>query len=163
MKTIIFLAALFAGYALNQNLFTQTKCEKCKCETCTETCCKDGKCSGEAECCKEKKCCEQDVSTVVKPSDKCIVAGETIEEGKAVEFEYLGVTYKFCCEGCLEKFKKEPANYIKTKLMCPVMPEDEIDRDTFVLHEGVKYYFCCPSCIKKFERNPEKYLKPSKN
>lgn len=160
MKTFVFLIALLSiTILLNQDLYSQSKCEKCKCETCTETCCRDGKCSGEADCCKEKKCCGPEETTATQTSEKCIVGGEVLSEGQTVEFVYLGQAYKFCCEGCLAKFKKEPADYIKTKMTCMVMPEDEIDKETFVIYDDVKYYFCCPGCVKKFEKDPEKYLK----
>ncbi|MCX7877660.1 MAG: hypothetical protein N2510_03350, partial [Ignavibacteria bacterium] len=106
MKTLILTTLfLFSGILHNGELYSQTKCEKCKCETCTETCCKDGKCSGEAACCKEKKCCGDDATIIGQTSEKCIVGGEVLTEGQTVEFVYLGQTYKFCCEGCLAKFK----------------------------------------------------------
>lgn len=44
----------------------------------------------------------------------CPVSGETIAKGDAVgSMEYEGKTYYFCCAGCQEKFKADPAKYIK--------------------------------------------------
>ncbi|WP_372368019.1 YHS domain-containing protein [Candidatus Uabimicrobium sp. HlEnr_7] len=41
--------------------------------------------------------------------------------------------------------------------MCPVMPDDGVDKEKFVVYEGKKVYFCCNDCIEKFEKDPKKY------
>lgn len=89
----------------------------------------------------------------------CIVSGEEVPETQAVNFNYYGKTYSFCCEGCLTKFKKEPLNYIKEELTCPVMGDKIESKDVFVMHNDTKYYLCCKSCLKKFKDDPEKYIK----
>jgi len=88
----------------------------------------------------------------------CAVSGEKIEAGKGVNFNYLGKEYVFSSEENMAKFKKEPLDYIKSELTCPVMG-DPAEKDTFVIHNGVKYYLCCTSCQSKFERNPDKYIR----
>ena len=93
--------------------------------------------------------------------DICPVSGETINEGEAVVYNYLGTDYKFCCKNCLKKFKAEPLDYIKGELKCPVMGESA-SKDEFVIVDNVKYYFCCASCKSKFEKDPEKYLNKEK-
>ena len=41
--------------------------------------------------------------------------------------------------------------------MCPLMIEDEIDEEEFVIYKGVKVYTCCGSCKKIWAQNPDYY------
>jgi YHS domain-containing protein len=43
----------------------------------------------------------------------CPVSGEVIGEETKATYEYNGKVYNFCCEGCIGKFKANPAKYIK--------------------------------------------------
>jgi len=44
----------------------------------------------------------------------CPVSGETIAKSDAAgSMEYEGKTYYFCCAGCQDKFKADPAKYVK--------------------------------------------------
>ncbi|MEI6831344.1 MAG: YHS domain-containing protein [Candidatus Omnitrophota bacterium] len=43
----------------------------------------------------------------------CPVMGNQIVEDAKVTYEYKGKVYNFCCEGCIEEFKKNPDKYIK--------------------------------------------------
>ncbi len=46
----------------------------------------------------------------------CPVSGEEFDVSKAAgSYEYEGKTYYFCCEGCKEKFLKDPEKYTKKK------------------------------------------------
>jgi YHS domain-containing protein len=55
----------------------------------------------------EKKCCSEKALT-------CPVMGHAIKDkSKAVKYEHKGKTYYFCCEGCVKKFKADPAKYMK--------------------------------------------------
>ena len=157
------------------------KCEDCKCVDgkCTPECMKVSNCTMDSACCdiskmncekKENhngKCCEmkkeeynKKYGQSMKDSVKlCPVTGETIE-GEGAKFTYMGKEYTFCCEGCISKFKSEPANYT-TEITCPIKG-DEANKDISTVYNGVKYYFCCPPCIKKFEAEPEKYLNGQK-
>ncbi|MHC4494988.1 MAG: hypothetical protein ACYSYM_04105 [Planctomycetota bacterium] len=51
-----------------------------------------------------------------------------------------------------------PEHAQTTNVICPVMPDMEVDPDIFTDHQGKRVYFCCPSCKAAFGRNPEKYL-----
>ncbi|MGQ9805963.1 MAG: YHS domain-containing protein [Chlorobiales bacterium] len=44
-------------------------------------------------------------------NEVCPVSGEPVS-AKARTVEHEGKTYGFCCNGCDDKFKKEPAKYI---------------------------------------------------
>lgn len=50
---------------------------------------------------------------VIVGNKTCPVSGEKIEEGSVVTYEYKGKVYSFCCEGCVEEFKKDPERYIE--------------------------------------------------
>jgi Cu+-exporting ATPase len=50
----------------------------------------------------------QDSTDAVDP-----VCGMTVDPARAAgRFEHAGQTYYFCCRGCLEKFKADPARYL---------------------------------------------------
>ncbi|MHB8995904.1 MAG: YHS domain-containing protein [Armatimonadota bacterium] len=42
----------------------------------------------------------------------CPVLGTTMSKDKMIPYEYKGKTYYFCCPPCVEKFKKNPEQYI---------------------------------------------------
>ena len=41
--------------------------------------------------------------------------------------------------------------------ICPLMIEDEIDEEEFVVYKGVKVYTCCGTCKKIWAQNPDYY------
>ena len=43
----------------------------------------------------------------------CPVSGEKIDENTKVTYEYKGKIYAFCCQVCLEEFKKDPEKFIQ--------------------------------------------------
>ena len=48
------------------------------------------------------------------PLKTCMISGEKLGGmGDAYVYEYQGREIKFCCQGCVADFKKEPAKYIK--------------------------------------------------
>ena len=93
----------------------------------------------------------------------CPVSGEV--PLKKFVVEHNGEKVSFCSNGCVGKFKKNPAKYqsalsnsytFQTK--CPVMGGD-IDPETFtVLASGLKVYYCCAACEKPLFADPAKYL-----
>src|SRR5687767_647317 len=111
------------------------------------------------------------------------VCGMTVDPGRAAgSYEHGGETYFFCSGGCLQKFKANPAKYLSTTEVPPllqietirpapeaaaaqidpvckmkVMPATAAGR---YLHEGVPYYFCSRRCEEKFRANPAGYLSP---
>jgi hypothetical protein len=60
----------------------------------------------------------------------------------------------------MAKFKKEPLDYIKGELTCPVMG-DPAEKDTFVVHNDVKYYLCCTSARANSKEIPISILTSS--
>lgn len=49
---------------------------------------------------------------VIGDRTKCAVTGETfIVKADSEKYEYEGKTYYFCCDGCLDDFKKDPKKF----------------------------------------------------
>ena len=42
--------------------------------------------------------------------------------------------------------------------MCPVTPDEPIDREVYADHGDQRVYFCCQRCRRTFLNNPEQYL-----
>jgi len=92
----------------------------------------------------------------------CPVSGEPIDT--KVFIEERGKKTYFCCKGCIDKYKKDPAKFAAKladsysyQTKCPVM-NGEIDPGTFItLKTGQTIYFCCKGCDKKFLKDPAKY------
>lgn len=45
------------------------------------------------------------------PLDVCLVEGDKLD-ASAFSFVHQGQEVKFCCDGCLPEFKKDPAKYL---------------------------------------------------
>jgi len=65
----------------------------------------------------------------------CPVSGKVMKKSEAkATYEYKGQTYFFCCEGCKEKFVKDPEKYLQQKegmkevYTCPMHPEVKADQ-----------------------------------
>jgi xanthine dehydrogenase accessory factor len=41
----------------------------------------------------------------------CPVMGKTLKKADMTAYEYKGTTYYFCCPGCIDTFKADPAKY----------------------------------------------------
>jgi Cu+-exporting ATPase len=104
------------------------------------------------------------------------------------QFEHAGHSYYFCCGGCLEKFRADPARFLNkpagvrgrvalgipkpapapaavapaltTKLKDLVcgMDVDPATARYRLEHAGSTYYFCSAGCEEKFHTDPEKFL-----
>ncbi len=116
---------------------------------------------------------------------KCAVSGEKIKKSEAKgTYEYKGETYYFCCDNCIESFKKDPEKYIQQKsqdeqvhvhhdteshmheqgddtVVDPVcgMKIKKSDAASTYEYNGKTYYFCMEGCKEKFVKNPEEYAK----
>lgn len=60
-------------------------------------------------------CCGTKEATAgEKSGNKCPACGKVMEsKDKTVKVEHQGKTLSFCCEGCAEKFKKDPGQCIR--------------------------------------------------
>ena len=78
----------------------------------------------------------------------CPGCGHMMKKSEAkISYEYKGKTYYFCCEGCKEKFVKNPEEYLKKKVemkevyTCPMHPDVKADKPGK-----------CPKCGMKLEK-----------
>ncbi len=48
------------------------------------------------------------------PLDTCVVSGDKLgaDMGDAVVYDHEGREVRFCCKGCIDDFKKDPATYL---------------------------------------------------
>jgi len=78
----------------------------------------------------------------------CPVSGKVMKKAEAkVSYEYEGKTYYFCCEGCKEKFVKDPEKYLQKK-------EEAKSTYTCPMHSEVKsdQPGKCPKCGMNLEK-----------
>ncbi|MGH9829467.1 MAG: YHS domain-containing protein [Blastocatellia bacterium] len=92
---------------------------------------------------------------------RCPVTGDGVNPN--LRIEYQGQYVYFCCDGCPEQFKSDPAKYIakmstedreaiKANEKCPVTG-DAVNKDLWLESEGRKVYFCCPNCVAEFKKD----------
>jgi YHS domain-containing protein len=89
----------------------------------------------------------------------CPVSGEKVLKSEAAgPYKYNNTEYYFCCNNCLEKFKKDADTYLN-KTTDPVCGMS-VDKRTAmkVSYEGTDYYFCSENCKTAFEKDPKTYM-----
>jgi YHS domain-containing protein len=60
-----------------------------------------------------KPTAEQIAAAKAYPLETCIVGGEKLDSmGEPVTTVFNGQQVKFCCESCIDDFKKEPAKFV---------------------------------------------------
>jgi YHS domain-containing protein len=107
------------------------------------------------------------VASATQEKVKDPVCGMNVDPGTAkYSTTYNGVKYYFCSEDCLNKFKAEPAKYVKgtseaTKVKDPVcgMSIDPSKAKYSTTYNDKKYYFCSEDCLNTFKAEPTKYVK----
>jgi len=104
------------------------------------------------------------------PQTTCPVLGGKIN--KDLYADYQGKRVYFCCAGCADEFKKDPAKYVKKledagvtlektpvpQTTCPVLG-GKINKDLYADYQGKRVYFCCAACADEFKKDPAKYVK----
>lgn len=109
----------------------------------------------------------------------CAVSGEKMKKSDAKgSYEYKGTTYYFCCDNCIESFKKNPEKYINREsredharehgedtVVDPVcgMKIKKSDAKATYEYNGKTYYFCMEGCKEKFVKEPAKYVRADEN
>lgn len=83
----------------------------------------------------------------------CPVSGEKLLKSDAVgPVAHDGHDYYFCCEGCVEKFNKNPEKYSLEMVSKDPICGMEVDKDSQHTHiqDGKKYHFCSTQCKSRF-------------
>ncbi|MBI1390827.1 MAG: YHS domain-containing protein [bacterium] len=105
----------------------------------------------------------------------CPVSGETLGKmGEPAVLEYEGREIRFCCAGCVEKFKADPATYLSkidqamiedqkpfyplgTCLISGEKLDGKMGPAVDVIYNNRLFRFCCPMCVAKFKQSPGTY------
>jgi hypothetical protein len=107
----------------------------------------------------------------IYPLDTCVVSGEKLGGmGDPVNFVDGTRLVRFCCDGCVAGYKKDPAAYMAkvdaaliAKLRttyalstCPVSGEElgSMGEPIDMLYGVQLVRLCCKGCIKSFEKDP---------
>lgn len=111
------------------------------------------------------------------PLDVCPVTGEKLGKmGKPYIYNYKGREVRFCCSGCVKKFEKDPASYIKKMdaaiikkekasypLTTCVVSGDKLgemgEPIDYVARNNHLVRLCCNGCVKKMDKDAKPYLK----
>lgn len=108
------------------------------------------------------------------PLEQCPIGGKLGSMGKPIDLIYKNRLVRFCCAGCIGKFKKDPAATIEkldaavieaqtplyADATCPVSDKklgsmgDPINK----VYGNRLVQFCCNGCVGSFEANPQAYL-----
>jgi YHS domain-containing protein len=141
-------------------------------------CC--GACPGEFEANKDAFTKKLDAAIVkaqkdTYPLDVCVVSGEELGEmGEAVDYVYNNRLVRFCCNGCVSDFKKDPDKYVaklnkavveKQKAEYPLTKCVVSGESLGEMGEPIAYVYnnelvllCCNGCKKQFDKDPAKYM-----
>ena len=66
---------------------------------------------------------------------------------KIIKSIHLLLCFLFACSVQAKETPKQT--------LCPLMVDDEIDLEEFVVFKGVKVFMCCGSCKETWDKNPE--------
>lgn len=86
-----------------------------------------------------------------------------ISREKATRHDYEGEEFLFCCQGCLDGFLADPAQYVAEVsdwVVCPTCLAEKPKQLTVSIdHKGREVLFCrCPCCVEEFLRQPADLL-----
>lgn len=110
------------------------------------------------------------------PLETCPVSGGKLGGmGDPFVYEHEGREVRFCCKGCLPKFQKDPAKYLKA-IDAKIIAQQEAHYPTDkcvvsdeplggsmgdavkVVYDNRLVQLCCKRCKKSFSKDPKKYL-----
>jgi YHS domain-containing protein len=97
------------------------------------------------------------------PTCSCSLVRLGIDVSSAPVETYDGAEYRFCCEGCAEAFRADPAAYlaeIADWVVCPVcLGEKPLPMTVATKHNGTEVRLCrCPGCLTEFQLRPDELL-----
>ncbi len=97
--------------------------------------------------------------TPICPGCGCSLVRLGIQPGSARPYPFNGTTYRFCCDGCVERFREEPSLYeerVQDLTVCPTcLAEKHRDEAVVVEVAGADVAFCgCPHCVEAYLADP---------
>ncbi len=108
------------------------------------------------------------------PLDVCAVAGKKLGSmGKPIDFVHEGRQVRFCCRGCVPKFKANPEQYLAEvdkkiveaqKKSYPidycVLSNEKLDESAKdVVYNNRLIRLCCGGCVRKLNKDPQSIVK----
>jgi len=109
------------------------------------------------------------------PVDTCVVSGGKLGSmGDPVDYVHGNRLVRFCCSGCIDGFKKNPAKYLQTLDKAVITAQVKTYPLNTCVVTGMKLgsmgdpvdyvfgnrlvRFCCGGCASSFSKDPGKYL-----
>jgi YHS domain-containing protein len=107
-----------------------------------------------------------------------VMTTDEIDPNASATVDYKGVKIYLCCDGCVGKFKRDPAAYLDPKIIpgladmelpkrdieqmyCPVLKDRKVSsKDPSTTYKGVKVYFYSDLARERFLKDPERYADP---
>lgn len=103
------------------------------------------------------------IKTNICPTCGCSLVRLGINPQEAISTIVSDNKYYFCCEGCLEVFLTNPAQFIKEVEnihVCPVCLAEKITAYTIIVtYQDLTLHFCrCPFCEETFRKTPDYFI-----
>jgi hypothetical protein len=86
----------------------------------------------------------------------------------SVTLDFQGHRIRFCCKRCVARFKEQPRLHLALlaypkaervgNTMCPVMPEEKVQPEIFVIYRNKLVGLCCSTCVQDFDKSPDAFL-----
>jgi YHS domain-containing protein len=97
------------------------------------------------------------------PTCTCSLLRLGVDVSAAPTEVYAGTEHRFCCEGCAEAFRADPAAHLTEAadwVVCPVCLGEKPRAMTVATeHNGAEVRLCrCPGCVSEFHRRPDELL-----
>ena len=103
------------------------------------------------------------MKTPICPTCGCSLVRIGITEDKSTPHRHDGREYRFCCQGCVDRFVTDPQKYLQNTsdlVVCPTcLAEKPLQRAVKSKIAGHEVHFCgCPYCVEEFRKNPDFYI-----
>jgi YHS domain-containing protein len=107
--------------------------------------------------------------------ETCPVSGEKLGSmGEPVVYSHEGRELRFCCDGCISPFEKDPAQYLEkvdAAMIERLRPDYPLDTCVVAgsklgsmgepyahIYRNQLVLFCCDGCLPAFRKDPARYL-----
>jgi YHS domain-containing protein len=96
----------------------------------------------------------------------CPVSGHKIAvTDKTTSLTVNGQKQYFCCADCPKEFVKNPGNYLKGAMTCPVMTSNKVNPASsprVAINDNL-FFVCCGGCPNAIVSSPQKYIKETRD
>lgn len=97
------------------------------------------------------------------PGCGCSLVRLGIPRERATKHTYDGQELRFCCDGCVDVFRGDPARFLREVeelVICPTCLSEKPKMMTVTaVVDGKEFRFCrCPTCIDLFRERPDVFV-----